>query len=739
MRRLAPAAAVLALLVLPGCHVERDKPAVDPSALAPLPPANVGDAEFAGAVHRLLREGATTRERSALLSGAIRRQLVHAGEAFESGDAAAGARAVLGGVYLMRLGEGRADMLDASSSRALTGAIEFYSGRGDEGRTLAMARLLRGVASPGSVEARRLDEHMAALARWIDDTRSGGPMRVLSSEERRAVARALVEPSREALEQAEAAVSKSVARAVEINLEFQETRQLPSREEAIAAFSSLQSGAYVMAALYLRHGMAKEALAAIEGSPAGRVTRPSFFSKLRAAAVDDTAEDWRVLARDLARANLDDEEDETHLDPEVLGAALWGAALEAYRRDPHSLAVAHILAGHLADHGLAEVAPLVLADALDAKPSAAVLSGTLELIVSTLAAEPRDGKNRAASNADARRTFASAAPLLALADAAAYRGQLRTSASQVRQLMGSIELDAGNFDAARALFAQALAAEPSVWGYTTLAALERQLGQVDGALTHVAAAFALPEASAQKLDTAHARLLSFEIHRDRGARTEAKASLDAALALVLASRGTGKSHEHDVRAEELLAQVLDGYGKYGDAARAVGRALELADPHRSVLPATMLTAMSRALVRRDVHAARAALGRGIRADASPEALTYAAVWLTLLERQLGERPDGKADRVLADAVNGRGWTQKLARWAIGAIDDAGLAALAKSPSELLEAAFYAAMRAPEGAARTAALRAVATSPLIQHVEVRLARELTVPAVEFELPQHAALP
>ncbi len=730
------AVSALAIALFAGCQPHDTKPPLDPSALTALPLHEVGDDSFAESVHRLLREGTPTPERSALLAGVVRRQLQHAGAMFERGDEGRGTQAVVGALYLLRAGESRADMMDASSVKALTGAIQRFSARGDEGRAHALMELKKKLVQAGSEEAKQLDAHIEALGRWVRETRTAGPMETLAADERAAVARALVEPSEAALSDAAKAVSKWIDRAVEINLVFQETHQLPSRDEAIEAFRALQSGAYTMAALFLRHGRASEAIHAIETSAAGRVTRPSFFAKLRAAAVDGAAEDWRTLAHDFARGSYESDSEEPRLEPEVLDAVLWAVALEAYRRDPSSLAMSHLVAGHLVDYGMPEAAPLVLGDAMGREPAAVSLSGALETVVEALSIEYDAG-----ALDTSRRIYGAAGGLLALADDARYAGQLKTSAAQVRQIMASIELRAGNVDQARPLLVGALRAEPTVWGFTMLGTLERQVGNLDAALSDAERAANLPAASVPQLDAANAKLLTFEILRDEGALDKAQVALDEALAIVLESRKQGASPEHTVRAERLLARVLDSYGDRESAARAIERALDLADTNRAVLAPTMLAAIGRSLVYKDLLGARAALGMGIKAEVDQTSQVYGALWLWLLERELNEQPDGKVDRVLVDAINGDGWTAQLARWARGAKTDDELRATAHNYTERLEAEFYIAMKARASGQGDGGdqLKHVATNPLVEELEVRLARDLLAPQIRVRLPEKMQIP
>jgi hypothetical protein len=706
-------------------------------------PLEVSDADFAGAVHRLLREGAATPERAALLAGAVRRQLAHAAEHFGRGDDECGAQAVLGALYLLRLGEAQGAMFQAEGIPALAGAVRRFSARGDEGRVLALLRIQQELFREGSRERAEIDERRAALERWMTETRHGAEMLRLGAEERAAVARALLEPSEEALAAASDAVRRWIDRAIAYHEAFQQTQQRPSREEALEAFRALQAGGRTMAAIFLRHGRARQALASIEQSSARRVVSPSFFAKLRAAAVDDTAEDWRVLARDFARAAFDEEGEEQRMEADLVGGAMWGAAIEAYRRDPTSLAIGHILAGELVRMGMPEVAPVVLRDALGPTPSVPALSGALAAIGQTIAS-----LHEAGSPEPARRAFVAGSPLLALADAPAYRGRVSPSAAELRQLMASIELRAGSVQAARPLLLAALDAEPSVWGFTHLATLERQGGDTAAALGLVRRGLALPEARTAPLEAGEAELLMFELSRDRNETKLAEEALGRALERALAARaapGAGRAQargpEDLVRAEMLLARVLDGYGERAAAGRAVERALDFAGRHRAVAETVMLGVVARGLAQRDLTSSRAALRLGIKDEVEQSGLVYGALWLMLLEKTLSKAPDGTAERVLVEAVHGDGWTGRLARWARGLLGDGELRSAARTPAERTEADFYVAMRARAGgrADGDALLATVAESPLVDLLEVRIARDLRTSPFAAKIPPGIALP
>lgn len=735
IRRFAPRSlfSVALLVGAVGCHGAKAPASAPPQ---PNTVEALSDESFAESVYRVLLEAREGAAHSAAVVKVVRSQLVHAAALFGRGEDIRGARAVVGAFLLAGDDVANDLVLDASCAPALDGAIRRFSALGDEGRTSALLTLKRKVLAEGTQDARDVAAHIEALRTWQTETRDGATMQALGATSREALARALIDPSKENRNAARASTARWLERAIEINVAFQETRQLPERDDAVEAFRALQTGAFVTAALDLRLGRFNEALEGVEVGPAARIASPRFFTKLRAAAVEGRAEDVRTLARELAEMSSDADAGEARIDERLLHAALWGVGLEAYRRDPTSLAVAHLLANELVAHELPEVAPLVLERALGRSPSSPALNGAVELVGAALSAEELSTNTNTA-----RRIYSSAKGLLELAETPEHLGNLRTSAATVRRLMAALELRAGNANEARAAMVAAARFEPTVGGLTALATLERQLGDVRAALASVDRAVHLLSDPIPNLEIADAHFVAFELARDVGNEASARASLAEALRIALEVRRLGGTSEVGLRAETLLARILDGYGEHERASSAMSRALDLADRHRPRLPETMLAAIARAVVQGDVGAARIALGMGIKAEIEQDSLVYGALWLGELERMQGEKPDGKVSRVFAEAVNGAGWTARLARWARSSISDAELSNLAKTHADRVEAAFYCALRARanHAADSTERIREVAKNPLIDLFEVRLARDILAPRLRLKLPSNTTLP
>jgi tetratricopeptide (TPR) repeat protein len=733
-------AAIVASLLTVGCPAN---PGVQSGSAFPriegsVPAQDVPDAKFAASLHSVLRDGTPSAGRLGLLVGVVRRQLAHAAQRFASGHDARGTASVIGAFYLVRVNEGRKEMIDAAGDRALAGAIDRLSHRGDEGRALALMKMRAAALDPASPARVDIAQHIAALEHWMSETRTGSPMRRLGAEERAKVARALLEHSEPALEEAAAALNAWINQAIQYNEAFRQTGQRPEREDAIEASRALQSGGSTMAALFLRYGDAAGALKHIDESNAKRVILPGLYARIRGAAVSDSsqARAFLTLAAAFAHQDPDEKDPETDIDDEVVAAGLWGSVLEAYRRDPANIDASMLLARVLLRFGLPEAAPLVISEALAARPQATTVSAAMELLLAAIS------DSAAIDDLDAAdRTYKAAASILAEADRADYRGRVEPSPARVRFIMSSIQIRSGNLAEARSLLRAAVAAEPSASGFTTLALVERQSGDPKAALAAVEQALRAPDARVSLLDVAEAHLTAYEVWRDtRGSSELIKNALDAALSAALAARQRGANAAATTRAERLLGRILEGYGDSKGATRAFERAFSAAATDRPILGAAMLDAIGRALVRHDLAAARAALKRGIEANVNDDDVIYGGVWVSLLERELRASQDGTVERALR-VGNKTAWTAKLSAWANGKLSDSDLTTAARNTSQRVEAAFYTAMgrKAAGDPAAEQRLRAVASAPVIDLLEVQLARDLLAPHVSAKLPGGVKLP
>ncbi|MBK8256460.1 MAG: hypothetical protein IPK82_27805 [Polyangiaceae bacterium] len=738
---LRGAAPVLVALALQVTACGPSNPMPPPNVAAAMRPAiaSVSDQEFANELYKLLRDGTITEERQSHLAGVVRRQLAHAAKRFALGAEERGTESTLGGLYLLRVGEGRPDLMDAAAADALKGAMNKFGPRGDEGRSLVLLTLRAGALAANDPERAQVEQHLRALETWVAETRKGGPAQTLGADERAKVARATLEPTEEAIAEAAKAIGAWLAQGVKYNNAFNATGERPDREEIPETFRALRTAGPTAAALYLRYGDARGAAESIENIGAKRYTPPIFYDRLLRAADRDGAKDWQALASLLARALGpvdEDDEDAIVLDPELAEAGLWGATVEAYRRDPTHFPTAAMLATQLVRLGMSEAAPLVLSGALQGKPPAQAISASMEVLMLAL-----DTDNEADDVEACRRTFVAAAPLLAAADAAAGKGAVDIGPERVRSYMASIEIRAGNLAGARPLLESAAKEAPRVALYTMLASIERQSDNRAAALAYVERALSAPDGKYALLDLVDAHMLAFELHRDGGDAAKAKVSLGAALATVMLVRKSATDMMMRLRAERLLAHVLAGFGDNAASARAMQRAIEIAGEDRNALSSTVLDAIGHAFVQKDLSVARAALRKGLESGIRDEDLVYGGLWVQFLEREQKATTDGSAEQALRRA-NGRGaWTGKLAAWANGKLSEADLTAAAQSAAQRIEAAFYTAIarRAAGDPAADTKLRDVAKSPVLELLEVQLAREMLAPRIRTELPRDLSLP
>jgi tetratricopeptide (TPR) repeat protein len=742
MRSLLWSAAFLAAALavpLAGCGPVPTPPphTATPESLPPI--LDVSDDAFSAALYRVLRDGNRTPERQGTLAGVVRRQLTHAAKRFALGADVRGTDSTIGALYLLRLGEGRGDMIDPIASDALKGAMIKFGARGDEGRGLVLLTMRAAALPAGSPERAEVEQHLLALERWVLETRKGGPAEVFGADERAKVSRALMDPSEAAVSDAASAIGSWLDQAAKYESIFRTTGQRPERDEAPETFRALRTAAPTLAGLHLRYGDAKGAVKSIGRFGARRFLSPLLYDRLRRAADVDGPREWQALASVLAHATGpvdEDDENAIETDPEVAEASLWGVTIEAYRRDPAHFPTAALLAAQLVRFGMSEAVPLVMSGALEGKPQAVAVAASMELLLSAL-----DADNDADDVEACRRTFQAAAPLLAAADAPALHGFVEPPPSRARFFMASVEMRAGNLAAARPLLEAAAKAEPSVGVFIMLAMIERQADNKAGALAYLERSLAAPDVKYALLDLADAYMLAYEIHRDAGSADAAKAALGAALGTVVAVRKAAADTPSRLRAERLLAHVLDAFGDAEGSARAMDRAIQIAGEDRMALSATVLDAIGHAFVRKDLNGARAALRKGLDADIREEELVYGGLWVQFLERELKATSDGTAEMALRRATGRGAWTGKLAAWAGGRMNETDLANAAQSASQRIEAAFYTAMahRAAGDPAAETRLRDVAKSPILELLEVQLAREILAPRKRTELPRGITIP
>lgn len=733
------AALSLAVPAVAGCggHAMDPKSAHDADNVKP---ADVAEPAFTTALHDVLHD--TPSENAALGAvalrlGVVKQTLAHASGRFARGDDARGLDTVFGALYLLRPGDRANALVDTTTVGAIDGALRRVSARGDATMARFFYELSRDARRSGVVPGSPSDveSHLANLEAFERETRRGSPIELLGLEERAAVTRVLLTPSNDNLDAARGIVSSWIDLGIQHNVAFKQTGKRPTQGEAIESTRAMESGPQILVALHLRAGDLEGAVQAIDGSSARRVIDPGFYRAIRGAADRGDAMAWRT-----AFSNLDEfaveRGGDIGIEEPLLGAALFNAVIEAYRRDPADLATTLELSRSLSRMGMGEAVPLVLADGLadGARPEDAAVA--LRLFAASLELDRQAGDDAACA-----RAIAASEPLLTRASAALRdEPSVRPRVSDLRLQFAEVQVHAGQLGQAKDTLAAVVAETPSSENLLMLALVTRQLGDAKGALAFVAQAASA--AGADPLDVAAAETLGFELHRAEGHADDAAKSLERALRAALdARRNATKPSTYRVKVERTMGRILEAYGENSAAGRAFERALDQGSGDRGLVGATLVRSMGFCLLIGDVERARATLERGAAAGASVDDMVYAALWLTLLEEQAGVATDGSAARVFEKAANGKGWVSSLASWGLRKLADGELVSAAPTEANRVEASFYVAMRAraktKDGALD--ALAAVAKSGVLNLVEVDVARELTAPSLRVALPKGIRLP
>ncbi|MEO6419522.1 MAG: hypothetical protein ABIP39_08965, partial [Polyangiaceae bacterium] len=432
--------------------------------------------------------------------------------------------------------------------------------------------------------------------------------------------------------------------------------------------------------------------------------------------------------------------DEENMDDhELIRAAAFGVALEAYRLDPSLPEAAGAVAAGLQEYGMAEASPAILLQAARAHDDPRTMGGVLAIAIHAMAMEVE------AQDADAaRRAYNASLPLLALADAPALAGKVQPSSAQVRAMMGEIELREGRITQARELLKKASQTEKSGAVLSTLARIERYEGQLPAAVAHLKESLQAPDVAKDAPLRAEILLTLSDIAREGGDAASARASLaDALKDLAHARTGLADADER-ARVERVLAKVLDRFGAEKPAQKALERAFDAAPRDKGQTSATLGIMVGRALLRGDLPSGRDGLKRAVAADLEEDDLIYLALWVRFLEKQAHATTDGGSERVFSSILDDGRWIGRLAAFGGGRIKADELVSSAKTPAQKTEALFYAALdRRASGDARGAesTLKQVLTAGGVDLMEVSLTRDMldgpriqvTGPVPEVGLP------
>lgn len=732
-RRVGGAAALLLGLVgAPGCAAHAGvRPQAPASASTTVHPLDISDETFAAEAAELLRTREASQARQDRLIGIVRYALGRGGDLLDAGHDQAGLDAIEGALYLVRAGEFHPRMLEGRSG-ALMAAANAIARHGTEGRAVALYSMLDRVL-PAGVQKTEVEAHLGAIRDWEEKTRSRGTLQAAGADERNAVGRALWDPSHDTLRLARAAVVEWIDHAVTYSKERMPPSDDFEREEAIEAYRAIRTGAMALAALYLRNGNPAGALEAMETPHVARVVSPHLHDSLRRAAENDDPEAWLELFSTFDRLGSVDAD--VAVEPDLAHAAAWGAAVELCRAERGSMRGVMPIATLLMRHGMAEVAPLLLAPIVEKTAQPEVASWSLGYVLEALMRHDSTGDLGAA-----RRTFRQGLPLLLHVEKAPFVRDVSPTVARLRFAMGTLEVRAGDLATARPLVEASARSEPTLAAFELLAAIDRQRGNAPEALRSLDSAAKIATASSDPVAVADAQLAMFEIHRDQGDATLAAKALEAALARALDARNLARTAPEQASAERTLARVLEQYGSLDGARRATARAFEASRSDLRQLTATALDAARRGLTRGDLRTARDAARHAIDGNLASADLVYVALWLRLLERKLGTPSDGTVEEAFARIDDDDAWPARLRAWSVGRVSDEQLHAFARSRVEQSEATFYTTMSAYVANDARAAERVarIAESESIELVEVAIARDLSVGKKRLDLKLPAGI-
>lgn len=682
----------------------------------------VSDDAFAGAVRDLLLSEPGSREREVRLAGVEARQMVRAAERFRAHASERGVAAVTGGLYLVRARELKPGLLGPLANEALSSTVKELANHGDEGRARALYDIL--LHTVPDAEKRDIQTHIDALGTWTRETVAiGGPVQSADALGRIAVARRLLEPSEAAVAEADLRSAVWVQRALTLRNEAREKRMHPPEEEVKPAVRAFQYGVRTLAEIHLRDADATGAVAAIKKAEIGELAREDdLVPALERVAEKPSGDRWLDVLRVLRQrpGGASAEEDDELEDKELTRAAAWTVAMESYRLDPTAPEAAGAVAAGLQEYGMVEASPAVLVEAMKAHPDPRTIGGALAITMHGMAEEVD-----AEDNGAARRTYAAAAPILALADDPKIAAQVNPGAGRVRAMMGEIELRDGRVKEARGLLDAAAKSDRSATVAATIARIDRFEGQLPAAVGHLKNALAADDAKKDVAMRGELLLTLSDVQREQNDAAGARASLVDALKGLAAARAQGEPEDR-ARVERVLARVLDRFGAFAAAHKALERAYDDAPRDKREVSATLGLIASEALVHGDLPTGRDALRRALASDLPDDEIVYLALWVRALEKQVKAKTDGAPEHVFSSILDDGRWAGRLAAFGGGRIKAEELVASAKTPAQKTEALFYAGLdRRAAGDAKGAEAyfkQALSTGG-VDLMEVALARDM----------------
>lgn len=699
-------------------------PAAHPAPVHAKPPV-LTESQFAPVVLSLLAEGEVTSGRTAKIASAVHHLLGRARGYFDRGLPSEGLQTVTGALFLARSGELHPKSLTGFSP-VLANAADEASRRGDEGRARALYEMARAAHSGETGSAiDRANGHLQAIETWESATQSDGTMQAIASRRLASVKRALVRRDGTVVDDAERQIGDWIERAVEINRTDAPIESMFDQDERIAARMAFLTGAQTMIALHLRDGNAARALGALDSEVMAAITEPRWVTLLLSAS-EGNADAWSQWFR-LYQSALEQPE---FFDSDLARAAQWGVAVELARADSKTVTSGLPLLSMLNEFGMPDVAPAVLASRLASPSDAAspeearARESAMGLVLQSLAMLAR--RNDLAL---ARSVFTNVEPLLQTwSGSIGQEGSDRAFAAvDFYETMGALEVRHGYLERALPLLEIANQKQPTPDTLRLLATIEQQRGESGKALAYGKQLQELAVSQRLPIAESQARLLVYDTLLSSGQTQEAATVLAGALEQLLAWRQKPATPRFAAEVERCLAQVLERYGELDGARRANERARAASVSDEMQLSDVLLDESRRSLTFGELSHGRLALRHALEANIEGATLVYAALWQRLLEQRVGAASDGTVEEAFGRVLGETGWPGILAQWGTGRLSDEQLVSHAGTASERVEARFYVAMKqfAQNGSASNKAeLQTVATSPAIELIEVRIARDLT---------------
>jgi len=712
---------VLTVMVCAGCRGSAATSAKSPGSDGRVQVVKVAESQLGSTVEQLVI-GAELPNRLGLLAGAVDCQLGRAERLLRDGQEQAGLAALEGAFFLVGGGEFRKEMIQ-SRSLVLFEAANAAAHAGNEGRALALYSMFDQLPATTPAQS-EVKGHLGALAQWRQVIVDRGGLQALGARQRAAVPQVLYRPTLANYQAAKKATLRWMDAARRLEPERrpppQTYEELDEREEADLA---RQSGVQTLAVLALRYGDLEGLLNTLEDPSIAPSVRPKFSELLSQAIEDSEPDAWSELLDGID--SLTGERSELG---ELARAASFRVALALFHSDPESVRSLVPLSGLLIAHGMPDAVPILFSRHGKVEKEPRVLGLALRLTSQALI-----GLEAVRDLETARLTFANAKPLL---DRAVNGPEdTRSSLSMLEHVMGAMEVRAAELGRARPHLAHAARLEPSFEVLRLLGAVDRQQGKGREALESLTR---MVKMSANKeLALAESQLLRHELLREQKAPVpEVSEALEQALKSALKARAEPSSGAAQSGTERILGRVLEHYGDVAGARRAGVRAIDAARNDPDQLVSAVLDLARRAFTLSDLDGSREALQVAIEEKLHEEDLAYAALWLSLLERQLKLPPGGAAREGLVRAARGKGWPATLSNWALGKLSNDELLRAAQRKPEQAEARFYLALvsRAEGDRNRAlAGLQEVATSEAIELVEVTIARDLLNQVEQWNRP------